>query len=650
MSGENYTTVTEFILLGLTDSPELQIILFILFLVIYTLTLMGNSGMITLIKIDSQLHTPIYFFLTNLSFNDIFYSSTITPKMLADLLSERKVISFAGCFLQLYVFIALTTTECILFGLMAYDRYAAICNPLLYPVIMSRAVCLKMAMGAFTAGFLNSIIHTSYISASRDYRKSWEPLRLAHSCWELPWWRRQQEQQQQEQKQQQQRFGDEAQTVSLEDVSGWPPQEGSESESDGKNEKREKEENGMEQKEDKEEEEEEDKEEEEPPRKKPRHHGFILDEAEEDDGAEEEEEEEAEGELGAEDTMDRAGLPGPGSPEANPREDCSFHIHKRTINRERFDMATWNHTGFVKEFFLVGLTEIPELQVPLFLLFFVIYVVTLVGNWGMIIIICMNAQLHTPMYFFLSNLSLCDICYSTVFAPKMLVNFLVENKVSSFASCVLQSFFFAVYVTTEGILLSMMAYDRYEAIANPLLYTVIMTQRVCILMVLVSYLVRLINSLTHTIGLLRLNFCGPNVINHYFCDIPPLLKLSCSDAHLNDMLLLVFSGVIAMITFIIIMVSYIHILIAILRIKSAEGRRKAFSTCASHLTAVTLFYGSVTFSYIQPSSQYSLEEEKVSAVFYTLIIPMLNPLIYSLRNKEVKDAAKRSIARKSPHN
>ncbi|XP_074132001.1 olfactory receptor 5J3-like [Sminthopsis crassicaudata] len=313
-------------------------------------------------------------------------------------------------------------------------------------------------------------------------------------------------------------------------------------------------------------------------------------------------------------------------------------------------METWNHTGFVKEFFLVGLTDIPELQIPLFLLFFVIYMVTLVGNWGMIIIIWMNAQLHTPMYFFLSNLSLCDICYSTVFAPKMLVNFLVENKVSSFASCVLQSFFFAVYVTTEGILLSMMAYDRYVAIANPLLYTVIMTQRVCILMVLASYLGGLINSLTHTIGLLRLNFCGPNVVNHYFCDIPPLLKLSCSDAHINEILLLVFSGVIAMFTFIIIMVSYIHILIAILRIKSAEGRRKAFSTCASHFTAVTLFYGSVTFSYIQPSSQYSLEQEKISAVFYTLIIPMLNPLIYSLRNKEVKDAAKRSITWKNPHN
>jgi olfactory receptor len=264
----------------------------------------------------------------------------------------------------------------------------------------------------------------------------------------------------------------------------------------------------------------------------------------------------------------------------------------------------------------------------------------------MITLIWLNAQLHTPMYFFLSNLSFCDICYSTVFAPKMLVHFLSKLKFSTFVGCVLQSFFFAVYVTTEGILLSMMAYDCFVAIANPLLYTVIMTQRVCIQMVLSSYLGGLINSLTHTVGLLKLDFCGPNIVNHYFCDIPPLLRLSCSDAHTNEMLLLIFSGIIAMFTFIIIMVSYIRIIIAIQRICSVEGRRKAVSTCASHLTAVTLFYGSVTFSYIQPSSQYSLEQEKVSAVFYTLVIPMLNPLIYSLRNKDVKDAAKRSICLK----
>ncbi|XP_027776533.2 olfactory receptor 5J3-like [Marmota flaviventris] len=305
-------------------------------------------------------------------------------------------------------------------------------------------------------------------------------------------------------------------------------------------------------------------------------------------------------------------------------------------------MGGWNHTG-VEEFLLVGLTENPDLQIPLFLLFTLIYLITLTGNWGMIVLIRLSTQLHTAMYFFLSNLSFCDICYSTVFAPKMLINFLSKRKSITFFGCVLQSFFFAVYVTTEGILLSMMAYDRYVAIANPLMYTVVMTQSVCIQMVLASYLGGLINSLTHTIGLLQLDFCGPNVVNHYFCDIPPLLRLSCSDAHSNEMLLLVFSGVISVFTFIVIMVSYIRIIIAIQRIRSAEGRRKAFSTCASHLTAVTLFYGSVTFSYIQPSSQYSLEQEKVSAVFYTLVIPMLNPLIYSLRNKDVKDAAKKSL-------
>uniref|UniRef100_G3TW24 Olfactory receptor n=1 Tax=Loxodonta africana TaxID=9785 RepID=G3TW24_LOXAF len=304
-------------------------------------------------------------------------------------------------------------------------------------------------------------------------------------------------------------------------------------------------------------------------------------------------------------------------------------------------MAGWNHTG-VKEFLLVGLTENPNLQLPLFLLFALIYCITLVGNWGMIVLIWLSVRLHTPMYFFLSNLSFCDLCYSTVFAPKMLVNFLSEHKSSTFSGCVLQSFFFAVYATTEGILLPMMAYDRCVAIANPLLYRVIMTHRVCIQIVLVSYLCELINSLTHTIGLLKLDFCGPNIVNHYFHEIPPLLRLFCSDSHTKEMLLLVFSGVIAMFSFIIIMVS-----IAIQRIRSAEGRHKAFSTCASHLTAVTLFYGSVTFSYIQPSSHYSLEQEKVSAVFYTLVIPRLNPLIYSLRNKDVKDAVKDIITSKT---
>uniref|UniRef100_A0A452UUG4 Olfactory receptor n=1 Tax=Ursus maritimus TaxID=29073 RepID=A0A452UUG4_URSMA len=277
-------------------------------------------------------------------------------------------------------------------------------------------------------------------------------------------------------------------------------------------------------------------------------------------------------------------------------------------------MADVNFT-LVTEFILLGLTDRAELKVVLFVLF----------------LLC---------------LSFVDACYSSVFAPKMLLNFFVERETISFSACIMQYFFFVSLLTTEGFLLAAMSYDRYVAIVNPLVYTVAMTKRVCMVLVIGSCVGGLINSLTHTIGLVKLSFCGPNIISHFFCDLPPLLKLSCSDTSMNELLLLIFSGIIAMITFLVVMVSYVFIVATILRIRSAASRHKAFSTCASHLTAVTLFYGSISFSYIQPSSQYSLQQEKVVSVFYTLVIPMLNPVIYSLRNKEVKDAVKRAIEMK----
>ncbi|XP_016079382.1 PREDICTED: olfactory receptor 1052-like [Miniopterus natalensis] len=308
-------------------------------------------------------------------------------------------------------------------------------------------------------------------------------------------------------------------------------------------------------------------------------------------------------------------------------------------------MALVNVT-LVTEFILLGLTDRAELKAALFLLFLLVYAVSLVGNLGMVLLIRISPQLQTPMYHLLSSLSLVDACYSSVFAPKMLLNFFVERDRISFWACIVQYFLFVSLLTTEGFLLAAMAYDRYVAIASPLLYTVAMTRTVCVALVVASCAGGLINSLTHTMGLMKLSFCGPNVISHFFCDLPPLLKLSCSDTSMNELLLLIFSGVIAMITFLTVMTSYSFIVAAILRIRSAAGRRKAFSTCASHLTAVTLFYGSISFSYIQPSSQYSLEQEKVVSVLYTLVIPMLNPLIYSLRNKEVKGAVKRAIQMK----
>uniref|UniRef100_A0A8C9DJG7 Olfactory receptor n=1 Tax=Prolemur simus TaxID=1328070 RepID=A0A8C9DJG7_PROSS len=307
-------------------------------------------------------------------------------------------------------------------------------------------------------------------------------------------------------------------------------------------------------------------------------------------------------------------------------------------------MAEENFT-VVTEFILLGLTDRAELKVLLFVLFLVIYATTLVGNLGMIFLIQITPKLHTPMHFFLSCLSFVDACYSSVIAPKMLTNFLVVRETISFSACIVQHSFFGVFITTEGFLLSAMAYDRYAAIVNPLLYSTAMSKRKCIGLVMGSCIGGMINSLTHTISLGRLS-CGPNVVSHFFCDIPPLLKLSCSDTSLNELLLLIFSGVIAMCTFLIVIISYIFIAVAILRIRSASGRQKAFSTCASHLTAVIIFYGTLSFNYIQPSSQYSVEQEKVVSVFYTLVIPMLNPLIYSLRNKEVKDAVKRVIETK----
>ncbi|XP_047679720.1 olfactory receptor 1052 [Prionailurus viverrinus] len=308
-------------------------------------------------------------------------------------------------------------------------------------------------------------------------------------------------------------------------------------------------------------------------------------------------------------------------------------------------MAEENFTA-VTEFILLGLTDNADLKIMLFVLFLVIYAITLAGNLGMIFLIQITPKLHTPMYFFLSCLSFIDACYSSVIAPKMLINFLVVRETISFSACIVQHLFFGVFITTEGFLLSLMAYDRFVAIANPLLYSVVMSKRKCVGLVTGSFVGGMLNSLIHTISLGRLSFRGSNVVSHFFCDVPPLLKLSCSDTSKNELLLLTFSGVIAMATFLIVVISYIFIFITILRISSAAGRQKAFSTCASHLTSVTIFYGTLSFSYIQPSSQYSVEQEKVVSVFYTLVIPMLNPLIYSLRNKEVKDAVKRAIEMK----
>uniref|UniRef100_A0A6J0THU4 Olfactory receptor n=1 Tax=Pogona vitticeps TaxID=103695 RepID=A0A6J0THU4_9SAUR len=300
----------------------------------------------------------------------------------------------------------------------------------------------------------------------------------------------------------------------------------------------------------------------------------------------------------------------------------------------------------VTNFILLGLTVHLEIRPPLFVVFLVIYVATLMGNLGLIVLIWMDPQLHTPMYFFLSSLSFLDVCYSTTITPNMLVNFLVGEKTISYVACIAQYFFFAVFATTEFFLLAAMAYDRYLAICNPLLYKSIMTKRLCAALIVGSYLWGIVNSMIHTCGLLRLSFYSSNVINHFFCDLTPLLKLACNGVFINEMLIFIFGSLFETSTLMIIIISYTYIVIAVLRIRSTGGRQKAFSTCASHLTAVVIYHGTILFMYFRPNSSYSLSTDKMASVFYTVIIPMLNSLIYSLRNKDVRNAFKKVIGKK----
>ncbi|XP_029430864.1 olfactory receptor 1020-like [Rhinatrema bivittatum] len=298
------------------------------------------------------------------------------------------------------------------------------------------------------------------------------------------------------------------------------------------------------------------------------------------------------------------------------------------------------------EFILLGLTDDSELQIVLFSVFLLAYIITLLGNIGIIVLIRLDPHFHTPMYFFLSNLSFTDLCYSSVITPNMLINFLLARKAISFHGCAMQMYLFGASVTIECFLLGVMAYDRYIAICNPLLYPVIMSRRVCHQLVAGAYTGGLLNAIIHTSSTFQLSFCRSNVINHFYCDVPPLLKLSCSNTFINEILMFTFGGFAEMSSLLIIVVSYTYIISTILRIQSAEGRHKAFSTCASHLTAVSLFYGTIIFMYLRPPSSYSLEQDRVASVFYTVVIPMLNPMIYSLRNKEVKRSLRRLINRR----
>ncbi|EHB10409.1 Olfactory receptor 5L1 [Heterocephalus glaber] len=300
----------------------------------------------------------------------------------------------------------------------------------------------------------------------------------------------------------------------------------------------------------------------------------------------------------------------------------------------------------VTEFVLLGLSDVPELRLILSLLFLLIYGVTVLANLGMTALIQVSTRLHTPMYFFLSHLSFIDFCYSSVIVPKMLANILNNDKNISLVACRIQFFLFCTCVISEIFLLAVMAYDRFVAICHPLLYMVLMSRKLQIELVSVCYLCASVCSLSHLCLAVGVQSYKSNVINHFFCDLPPLLGLACSDVTVNKLMLFIVATFNEIFTIVIILTSYSFILITILRMHSAEGRRKAFSTCASHLTAITVFHGTILSIYCQPSSGSSGDTDKVATVFYTVVIPMLNPLIYSLRNKDVKEALRKVVSSK----
>ncbi|XP_040859966.1 olfactory receptor 8J2-like [Ochotona curzoniae] len=305
-------------------------------------------------------------------------------------------------------------------------------------------------------------------------------------------------------------------------------------------------------------------------------------------------------------------------------------------------MAPWNFTH-VAEFIFMGVSDRPELQIPLFLVFLLIYGLTALGNLGIITLTSVDSRLQTPMYYFLRHLAIINLGNSTVIAPKMLVNYLSTNKSISYYGCAAQLGGFLVFIVAEIFMLSAMAYDRYVAICNPLLYMVVVSRQICLLLVSLTYLQSLITALTVTSCVFSVSYCSSNVINHFYCDDVPLLALSCSDTHIPETAVFTFSGINLFFSMTVVLVSYSNIVLAIVRIRSSEGRRKAFSTCASHMVAVTVFYGTLLFMYLQPRTNHSLDTDKMASVFYTLVIPMLNPVIYSLRNKDVKEALQRFL-------
>ncbi|XP_040275636.1 olfactory receptor 8D1-like [Bufo bufo] len=301
----------------------------------------------------------------------------------------------------------------------------------------------------------------------------------------------------------------------------------------------------------------------------------------------------------------------------------------------------FNHTDAPLEFLLSNISDMPALQIPLYVFFLNCYLFTMLGNCAVIFIVYFHPALHTPMYFFIGNLGFLDAIYISTTVPKMLINYFKKRKTISYVGCVAQLYLYLMMAATESTLLSTMAYDRYVAICHPLRYHAIMDKKVCLELATTSWIFGILYSLIHTGNTFRLNFCKSIQIDHFFCDIPPLLKISCSSTILTEIIVYVVGGLLVLICFPLIIISYVFIVKTVFKISTAKARTKTCSTCISHFLSVSLFYVSGSFAYFYPTEHNSFNQYKVNALFYTILPPLLNPLIYSLRNKEIEKVFKK---------